>query len=63
MTRTRTRAQRLRRLGRDENGQASVEVILLAALVALALVWIVVEFPAAITKHYQENQKILASPL
>ena len=55
--------QRLRRLGRDESGQGSVEIILLAALVALAMVWILGEFPKAISKHYQENQKILTSPL
>lgn len=38
------------------------EVIILVALVALALVWIVDAFPKAITKHYTQNVQVLASP-
>ena len=43
-------------------GQAMTEMIILVALVALALVWMVTVMPAAITKHYKGNVKVLASP-
>lgn len=38
------------------------EVIILFALVCVALMWMVTVFPAAITHHYKENVKVLASP-
>ena len=37
-------------------------MLILVALVALALVWIVTAFPRAITKHYVQSVQVVASP-
>ncbi|MCO5168571.1 MAG: hypothetical protein M9894_19705 [Planctomycetes bacterium] len=51
---------RRRRGGR--RGQSMTEVIILVALVALALTWMVTRLPRAITNHYNGNVEVLASP-
>jgi hypothetical protein len=43
-------------------GQSMTEYIILVALAALSLVWIVTRFPAAITDQYKRNVKFLAGP-
>ncbi|MBX3471300.1 MAG: hypothetical protein KF878_30905 [Planctomycetes bacterium] len=43
-------------------GQSMTEVIILVAIVALALTWMVTRLPKAITGHYEQNVEVLASP-
>jgi len=53
----------LRRLLKDERGQGMVEVVILAAIVGLGLAWVTMELPNAIGRHYQQNIRVLASPM
>ena len=53
----------LRRPGLRRRGQAMTETIILIALCGLALAFLVTALPQALSSHYVENQKVLASPL
>jgi Tfp pilus assembly protein FimT len=57
----RSRRGRSKRAGRNA-GQSMTELIILVAIVALSLAWIVTALPAAISSHYKENAKFLAGP-
>lgn len=43
-------------------GQSMTEYIILVALAALTLVWVVTRFPEAISNHYKRNVRFLAGP-
>jgi cell division protein FtsB len=47
----------------SRRSQAMVEVVILVAVVGLGIAWVTWKLPAAISEHYKENQKVLASPL
>ena len=53
----------LRRRRDRRRGQAMTETIILVALCGLVLTFIVTALPRALSTHYVENQKVLASPL
>ncbi len=53
----------LRALARDQRGQASVEVVIIAAVVGLGIAWVTWALPKAISSHFKQNQQVLASPL
>lgn len=48
---------------RRARGQAIVEVVVVTLVVGLAIAWVSWALPRAISSHYSENQKVLASPL
>ena len=47
---------------RRRRGQSMTEYIILVALAALTLVWVVTKFPEAISNQYKRNVKFLAGP-
>jgi len=47
---------------RRRRGQSMTEYIILVALAALTLVWVVTRFPEAISNHYKRNVRFLAGP-
>ena len=53
----------MRRSTRHLRGQQMVEVILLVGLVCLAIAWVTWKTQEAIQKSYDNQQKIIASPL
>ena len=60
---TLTVLQRLRRFASDESGQGVVEMVVVTGIVIIGLVWMVTVLPNAIRHHFDQNQKVLASPL
>lgn len=53
----------MKRRRANRRGQATVEVVILIAVVALGIVVAVMQLPKLISFHYAENRDVLASPL